>query len=259
MKPFKRNNCVLSSSFALACLISSHEVMAVGGGLSFNVDEKQVMPDTLNNTFNADSMDFTYHACADIGGPNDRRLRENGYFWISSYQDADSVVDSQINYFLANGYHIYGRYSYQAGQVSPFHPTPTGQRLNYLVGPVNAVIELYVDPDQDTILEIPACPGPVVVSNNANDLLVGSSNAVAQGEKSETSGLANGDFQVVFSDWVWDSAAGDLFGSPDNANFLIFNGNLTNLGVGTLGADHNPEGSGNIFWLQDFEPVGGDG
>jgi hypothetical protein len=255
MKLFNRNNYVLSSSFALACLISSHEVMAVGGGLHFNVDEGFVHGAKIN-MFDADSLDLTYHACTNIGGANGMRLEENGYFWNSSYQDADSVVDSQINYFLPNGYHIYGRYSYQAGQVGGAQPTPTGDRLNYEVRPVNAVIELYVDPNQDTTLELPACPGPVVVANNDDDLLVGSSNAVEQGEKSETSGLANGDFKVVFSHWVW-GPAGDLFGPPANANFLVFNGNLTNLG-GALGASHRPEGSGNIFWLSNFEPVHGD-
>ncbi|MGH8523908.1 MAG: hypothetical protein ACREXY_06730 [Gammaproteobacteria bacterium] len=229
----------------------------MGGGLLLNVDEKNnSVPGAFANAFDADSLDLTYHACTNIGGANNKRLQETGYFWNSSYQDADSVVDSQINYFLPNGYHIYGLYTYQAGQAAGAQPTPTGDRLNYVVRPVNAVIELYVDPEQDTTLELVDCE--VDVGHNADDLLVGSSNAVAQGEKSETSGLANGDFKVVLSDWVWDSAAGDLFGSPANANFLVFNGNLTNLGVGALGADHNPEGSGNIFWLQDFDRVHGD-
>lgn len=255
MKLFTRNNCVLSSSFALACLISSHEVMAVGGGLTLNVDES-IVPGALNNAFDADSLDFTYHACTDIGGEDDRKLAETGYFWNSSYQDAVGVVDSQINHFLPNGYHIYGRYSYQAGQVGGAQRTPTGDRLSYVVDPnANANIRLYIDPNQDTTLEIQDCQ--VVVTHHADDLLVGGSNAVAQGEKSETSGLANGDFKVVFSNWVW-GPAGALFGPPANANFLVFNGNLTNLG-GVLGADHNPEGSGNIFWLEDFQPVGGGG
>lgn len=248
MKLFKRNNCVLSSSFALACLISSHEVMAVGGGLPFNVDEGTV-PGALNHMVIADSWDLTYHACTDIVGPNGQGLIENGYFWISSYQDTDSVVDSQINHFLARGYHIYGLYTYQAVQATPLHPTPTGQHLYYDVFPENAGIALYVDPEQDTALD---CLG--VVGHDADDLLVGGSAAVAQGEKNETNGLANGDFKVVFSDWVW-GPAGDPF--PANADYLVFNGNLTSLG-GALGADHNPEGSGNIFWLQDFDPVHAD-
>lgn len=253
MKLFKRNNCVLSSSFALACLISSHEVMAVGGGLPFVVDEG-VVPDAIPHMLNADSLDLTYHACTDIGGPNNKRLTETGYFWNSSYQDVDSVVDSQINYFLPNGYHIYGVYTYQAGQSSAQQiPTGgTGDRLNYVVAKNNAAISLYLDRLQNTTLALNAgCQ--IVKANTADDRLVGGSVMVAQGEKSETDGLANGDFKVVFSDWVW-GPAGDLFGPPDNANFLVFNGNLTSLG-GALGVDHSPEGSGNIFWLEEFQPL----
>jgi hypothetical protein len=228
--------------------------MAVGGGLPFTVDES--VASALNHTFSADSLDFSYHACATVGGVNNQRLEERGYFWISSYQDAGSVVDSQINDFQPNGYHLYGRYTYRANQASPFHPTPTGERLNYVVGPANAAITLHVDPFQDTTIALVACQ--IVVTNDADDWVVGTSNAVAQGEKSETDGLANGDFKVVFSNWVWSPDGDDLFGPPEkaafNANFFVFNGNLTNLG-GPLGASHNPEGSGNIFWLEDFEPV----
>lgn len=238
---------LLRTAIAMAtfALIPSQEASAVGGGLPFVMDEGLV-PGAAANMFNADSLDLTYHACTDIGGMGGMRLRETGYFWNSSYQDVGSVVDSQINHFLPNGYHIYARYTYQAGQVGAAQPTPTGDRLNYVVAPNNASISLYVDPNQDTTLALNGCQ--VVIANNVDDMLVGTSAAVAQGEKSETNGLANGDFKVVFSNWVW-GPAGDLFGAPANAIFLVFNGNLTSLG-GALGVDHFPEGSGNIFWLE---------
>jgi hypothetical protein len=235
--------------------IPSQEASAVGGGLPFTVDEGLV-PGAKDNMLNADSLDLTYHACTEIGGQNNMRLRETGYFWNSSYQDVDSVVDSQINYFdiiAANGYHMYGIYTYEAGRVPPAQPTPTGDRLNYVVAPNNAAISLYVDPNQDTVLALNGCQ--VVITNNVDDMLVGTSAAVAQGEKSETGGLANGDFKVVFSNWVW-GPAGNLFGAPANAIFLVFNGNLTSLG-GALAVDHSPEGSGNIFWLEEFQHVDG--
>lgn len=88
-------------------------------------------------------------------------------------------------------------------------------------------------------------------------MFLGNSVVVAQGEKSETDGLANGDFKVVFQNWNWTLAGNDLFLSLDDLpfNFLVFNGNLTKLG-GALGANHRPEGSGNLFWFDHFDPIG---
>lgn len=244
----------LGSCLAWGQLIASPEAAAVGGGLKFEADEAKV-DGALVHSLKADSLDLTYHACTDIGGPNNQRLRERGYFWLSSYQDADSVVDSQINYFDANGYHIYGLYQFQAGQVGGVQPTISGSRLNYLVGAQNAQIVLYLDPEQDTTLTLQDCQ--VTVANDSDDSVLGFSVTVAQGEKSETDGLANGDFKIVFGNWVWQAAGADLFVPLDDSefNFLVFNGNITGLG-GALGADHSPEGSGNLFWLDEFVPVG---
>ncbi|MGH8605270.1 MAG: hypothetical protein ACREXR_21520, partial [Gammaproteobacteria bacterium] len=161
---------IVMATFAL---ISSQEASAVGGGLPFVVDES-VVPGALNNVFDADSLDLTYHACTKVGGPNNMRLRETGYFWNSSYQDIDSVVDSQINHFLPNGYHIYGVYTYEADQVSADQQyTPTGgDRLNYVVASDHAAISLYLDPLQNTTLALNAgCQ--VVKANTADDRLVG--------------------------------------------------------------------------------------
>lgn len=250
MKLFKRNSDVLSSCFAMACLILCQKASAVGGGIPFTVNEGAV-PGAAANVLNADSLDLTYHACTDIVGPNNTRLRESGYFWNSSYQDTNGV-DSQINDFAANGYHIYGKYTYRAELWDGSQPTPTGKRLSYIVRPNNASIRLYVDPNQDTVLGLAGCQVTTVSGDN-DDVLVGSSNTLAQGEKSETDGLANGDFKIVFSNWMWGPAGG-LFGALPNANFFVFNGNLTRLNA-DVDADHRPEGSGNIFWLQNFHPL----
>ena len=207
MKTLLRTAIVMAT-FAL---IPSQEASAVGGGLPFVVDE-DVVPNAFPYVLNADSLDLTYHACTEI---DDTILTETGYFWNSSYQDVDSVVDSQINHFRINGYHIYAWYTYQADQFGGAQQTPTGERLNYVVD--NAAISLYLDHLQDTILALNAgCQ--VVRAGTADDILVGTSATVAQGEKSETDGLANGDFKVVFSNWVW-GPAGLLFGPPDQCDF----------------------------------------
>lgn len=246
---------VLTCCISAAILVAPLKALAVGGGLPFGVNEGMV---ANNNGFVADSLDFTYHACTDITDPlfDLKSLVETGYFWISSYQDAAGVVDSQINHFLANGYHIYGIYTYEADQVPPApQQTPSGDRLNYVVDVLeNASIQLFVDPLQNTVLGIAMCQN--VIAGNGDDVLLGESNMLIQGEKSETNGLANGDFKVIFDNWMWGPAAAMVIpiGGLNLAdyNVLVFNGNITGLG-GPLRDDHNPEGSGNLFWLESFD------
>ena len=78
---------------------ASSPASAVGDGLPFLVDEAQISGADAH-VVEADSMDFTYHACVRFTQQN--RFRESGYFWVSSYQDDDSEVDSQINHYKAN-------------------------------------------------------------------------------------------------------------------------------------------------------------
>jgi hypothetical protein len=252
----KYTNLILACSLSAISFFISSQAFAVGDGLEFEVDEAQIEGAEVN-TVKANSVDLTYHACTQE--PINQQIKELGYFWISSYQDENSVVDSQINYFDTNGYHIYGGYTYKSVRVGPAQPSVSGTRLNYQVINQDAGILLYLDPLQDTQLTIQNCQ--IVIQNNEDDLILGFSNTVIQGEKSETDGLANGDFKVVFSDWDWvDFGEELLLGvnglSLDDFKFLVFNGNITDLG-GPLTDNHNPEGSGNIFWLTDFIPVNG--
>jgi hypothetical protein len=146
-------------------------------------------------------------------------------------------------------------------QVGAAQPSASGSRLNYQVSTQDAGISLYIDPNKDTQLVIQNCQ--VVITGNSDDIFLGDSNTVVQGEKSETNGLANGDFKVVFNNWTWNNNWLQQINDNqpinlEDFNFLVFNGNITNLG-GPLGDNHNPEGSGNLFWLDTFEPVyGGD-
>lgn len=268
---------LLASCVALANLVALPQASAVGYGQDFEVNESAVPSTRIHPAFEADSLDFTYHACVDIEIPTAgnfyRTMDETGYFYISSYQGEGTVLDSQLNYYddpvtvpivVAvpfaddNGYRIYAKYHYFAGQPVPPQPTLTGTRLSYLVSPNDAYIELYIDPDSDTQLSLSAeCE--LTIENSGDDVLIGSATGVAQGEKYETNGLANGDFKIVFDDWTFASLPwgleDNLLNPPAGADFsfLVFNGNVTELD-GPLGNDHNPEGSGNLFWPEDFIP-----
>ena len=248
----KRQILTLVAGIAIACVTASSVVSAVGTGLQFFVGEGQIAG-TDPHVVVANSMDFTYHSCVNF--TQQFRFRESGYFWVSSFQDTDSEVDSQINYIQPNGYRIYGIYRYQAQQVGGAQATPSGVRLNYVaaMGPMAQSIELFLDVQQDTVLDPLICPGGAVVAGLADDIPLGSGTTLAVGEKSETSGLASGDFEIVFGNWVF-SAFGQMLFFNANFNYLVFNGNITNLIAGALNGDHRTEGSGNLFWrnvLQD--------
>jgi hypothetical protein len=240
----------MAASFGLAQMVLTSEAEAVGAGQMFDVDESKV-PDANFNAFQANSLDFTYHGCVNFTAMG--VFTERGYFWLSSYQNQNSVIDSQLNSDDGlggiNGYRIYGFYQYDAGQFGASQPTPSGNRFNYVVANNNAQLSLFLDVKQNTIIgNLPNCLQ--IFAGNSDDIFLGESVTVGQGEKSETNGLAHGDFKVIFTNWAWDAAAieNPIYSATGFAfNNLIFNGNITRL-QGPLVNDHNPEGSGNLFW-----------
>jgi hypothetical protein len=225
-------------------LAVSSQALAVGNGIVFNVNEGLV-PGAFANALQANSLDFTYHACSDItinaGGQT--TLTEVGFFWISSYQDANSVVDSQINHFAGNGYRIYGKYQFEAIQVGAY-TTEFGERRDYKVE--SGSVSLFTDPNQDTMLTINNCQ--LVRQGDADDWRIGSSNKLEVGEKSEKEDIANGDFELRFSEWAWNVPDPII---PFASFRFIINANVTELN-GLLDDNHHPEGSGNLFWKNLF-------
>lgn len=231
---------------ALALALSiAHPAFAVGDGFPFIVDEGAV-PDARANMLEANSLDFTYHACSAFA--QQRRYREVAYLWVSSYQNDIGVVRSQLNGIDTNHYAMYLRYDYRGRQVGGAQPTPSGTRLNYLAIPNGAVAEMLVDPLQDTVIEIVDCE--VRITGDTDDVALGSSTVLPYGEKSETDGVANGDFELHWADWMFSDLGRALFGNPEQFDILVLNGNLTLLN-GPLGQFHLPEGSGNFYWVRD--------
>ena len=240
------------AAIAIVCATASAVTSAVGNGLPFVVDEDAV-PGAIARTHNSNSVDLTYHSCVNFIQPPGQPLqfRESGYFWVSSYQNLTSVVDSQINYFDVNGYRIYAKYSYEAQLFNSHTPSPSGQRLNYLATNVEPVIELYADFNSNTVIQLVGCAAVVDPATDNDDILIGSSATLNYGEKSETSNVAaNGDFELRFGNWAFTNFGESLFQFPQPAAFyrLVLNANITRLIGGTLTTGHRAEGSGNLFW-----------
>ena len=221
---------------------------------------EDAVPGAIPRTHNSNSLDFTYHSCVDFIQPppgQPPQFREAGYFWVSSYQDIDSVVDSQINYFGGagggtTGYRIYATYSYEAQFFNAHQPSPSGLRLNYVAPQQPAVVELYLDWQSNTVLDLQQC-APVAVSGDNDDILLGSSVTLNLGEKSETSNVAaNGDFELRFGNFTFTAFGMGMFQFQQPGPYrLVVNANITRLISGALNMDHKAEGSGNLFWWQD--------
>ncbi len=239
------------AAIGVVCAATTAITSAVGNGLPFTVDEDAV-PGAIARTHNSNSLDFTYHSCVDHSQPPGQppQIRESGYFWVSSYQNPASVVDSQINYFDPNGYRIYAKYSYGAQYVNFHNPSPSGLRLNYVAPQQPAFVELYLDWQSNTVLGLQQCL-PAAISGDNEDILIGSSATLNFGEKSETGNVAaTGDFELRFGNWTFTNFGEQLFLFPQPAAFyrLVLNANITQLIGGALNADHRAEGSGNLFW-----------
>jgi hypothetical protein len=243
-----RTKLTILAGFAVASIqaLIPPSAHAVGNGVDFGFRETPI-PGALMNAVFANSEDGTYHDCLDFTDADS--FTERGYLWVSSYQDVDSVVPSQINHFLPNGYQKYLKYSYQADECSSQDTCNAGTRRNYGVN--QAQVQLVLDPLQDTVLTIVNCQ--VQVANDADDILLGNANALEEGQKTETDDLINGDFELVFNDWNFTAAGAglykDLNGNPLPVHTFVLNGNVTRL-RGPLGNDHRPEGSGNFFWKE---------
>jgi hypothetical protein len=234
--------------FAVA--ITAPSAFAVGAGVPFGFRETPIV-NALANTVAADSLDYTRHECLDYVDADHANV--TGYLWISSFQAPGTVVNSQINHILPNGYRMYARYQFKAEVCSDEHTCSNQDRRNYILSEPS--IRLYIDPTSDTVLALQNCA--VVVANNADDGLLGGATA-GTGQMSETNALANGDLEVTFTDWAFTALGGALFHDLNNvplvAPLMQFDGNFTRL-QGLLTGDQLPEGSGNLFWRVPPPPV----
>jgi hypothetical protein len=229
-----------------AVVLAAPSAFALGGGAPFVFREGNVMGANAHPV-SADAEDFSYHSCVHFTDADSQV--ENGYFWVSSYQDAVGVVDSQINDYQPNGYHVYARYRLHADECMGAQPTCNNRpRRSYDVQA--ARLELFLDPLQDTVLGIANCQ--VTAAGNADDLSLGFADAIVSGQKTETDDQANGDFDVLFANWAFSAVGQTLYwdgmGAPLAVPTLDFNANVTRL-QGSPFADHHPEGSGNFFWF----------
>jgi hypothetical protein len=237
-------NHLITGGALLALAMTSTSAFAVGNGLPFTFREGFVMGADAHPV-PSDSIDGTYYSCVHFQDANS--ILESGFMWLSSFQDTNAVVGSQLNYYDVNGYRLYLNYRFQADRCDQSGTCNNFPRASYAVN--SGRLALWSDPLQDTTLTINNCQ--VVIQNAGDDVLFGSANELTSGQKVETEDQAAGDFDLEWHDWVFTAAGQQVFRNgmnPFAASNVVLDGNVTLLG-GAINMDHHPEGSGNLYWI----------
>lgn len=264
MTNFKKGAMTL----ALAGLfgLASSGAFAVGTGGDFTVQEG-VVGATPDNIVNADSFDFSYTArieqTNDGGLLNGDLFGESGYFTGSSWKDGVAAQTTYLNGAGDTGYKMYGIFTLSGTAAATPLVSPTGIKASFTSG----TLSLYVDFDSNTTLALGANDGtidgtlnPVVRTNFGDDQLIGTGTAMVPGSEANLfAGLANGDFEIVWNDWLLTTFGKTFFISPDPFYMIInFNGNTTTVApAGSLTAPFMSvaDGSGNAFYNHVPEPA----
>lgn len=265
----KYRKSAIALSLAGLLGLASGSASAVGTGLGFTVTEGAILG-TPANTFTADSFDFSYTARIEqandgsgAGGALDGdAFQEKGYFDASSWKLGVATPPSYLNSPEPSGYGMYGIFTLSGTAAVD----GTGIKAVFTSG----VLELYVDPLNNTTYALPGSDGTidgtitgsVTVANAGEDEKVGSASLMVTGSEANlNAGLANGDFEVVWSDWLL-TAFGDTFlsSAPLSPFHMIinFDGNTTTVtppGSATAPFDSVADGSGNAFYNRVPEPA----
>jgi PEP-CTERM motif-containing protein len=238
---------------------ASGSALAVGTGQDFTVDET-VVP-SLGGTFTADSFDFSYTARIEqtndgsgVGGALDGDIfGEVGFLSASSYKNGAFTPLQGLNF----DYKMYGLFTLSGTATA----SPTGITATFTTG----TLTLYVDANGDTTLALPAndgtidgAVGPVVVGSNGDDLAIGTASNMTASEAHLFGGLANGDFEIVWDNWLLTAFGESYWDAPEPFHTIInFNGNTTTVtppGSATAPFNSVADGSGNAFFNSVPEP-----
>ena len=263
----KKLTNTVRTAIVVAMLGVSGSALAVGTGEPFTVSEGAIA-DTPINTFVADSFDFSYNARIEqtndgsgAGGLLDGdAFQERGFLSVSSYKDGVNAPSSWLGSPEPVGYKMYGIFTLNG--TGAFNGT--GITASFTTG----TLSLYIDKLSDGIGAAPTSDGVIdgvvsnapVVSNTADDELIGTATVLSSGEAHLFGGLANGDYEVIWGNWALTSFGANYWSSPLAFHTIInFNGNTTTVtpaGSVTAPFSSIADGSGNAFFNRVPEPSG---
>ncbi|SFO22646.1 flocculation-associated PEP-CTERM protein PepA [Nitrosospira briensis] len=203
MKSFRQNVGSLLTAGTLGTLLASSSVFAAP---LFQVQES--VAGGAANVVTADRISFEYHARIDqtiTGGSlagNDDNFIEEGFLTKAAFgSPTGGSIPSQLNSLGPEGYGMYGIFTI-TGEADPLGAG--GIQANF----DTAVMTLFIDPGQDTVLALPAA-GPVVPGGVTADDFAIINFTLSAGEAHIFGGLANGDFDTLLN--VSLTAAGQAY------------------------------------------------
>jgi len=241
---------------------------AVGTGLPFTVSETTVnlgLPAIASpNTFDVDSLDFSYKARIDqtnshllpVPGSllNGDPFVQAGFLEASSYKMGTTTAASALNSLAAfGGYGLYGVFKLTGTAAV------VGTEIVYAI--TSGTLSLYVDRNQNTTKVISgAINSPVVtLGKTTDDDLIGSASVVKTGSAAHLrNGLTNGDYEVIWTDFALTPFGSSYWIAPKTFHTqLSFDGNTTTIHPAasmTAPFTSTVDGSGNLFVIP--EPTG---
>ena len=236
------------SKTLLVTAVASIASVSFANGLPFTVEEGSV-PGSGANPVTATRINFdhsetiTSGGLAALGGTG--LFSESGFLTFTGFLNNGVTQLTQLNGFGASGYKLYGLFNFN-GTIGT---DGSGGILYFPTSP--ASISLYLDPNVNTTLTLPGSGnGSVTRGNIGDDVLLGTATNLSAAQGHIFPGLANGDFEGIFSDWMLTPAGSAYFVAPNPFHMVIdFNGNLTQV----TGASAGPftgtiNGSGNAFF-----------
>jgi hypothetical protein len=207
----------------------------------------------VSNEIVADQLAGVYDEIFTATGAN--TFNTVAYFNAGNWANDGAAVGSQLNYMLggvdANGYKLYALFQ-SSGTFSV-----VGTTVTFTGG--TGTIQLWADPSQNTTKALPGTAGggatisSITLGNTADDTLLGSASLLTFGNGNGTTNTgANGNFELIFGDWLNTASGSAYFIKPDPFYMVLdLNGNFQ---------EFNPNGAGDVLLLQNvanafFAPV----
>lgn len=212
--------------------------------LDFTIQESGI-PGSAANLFTADQINGNYTERVTFTGPN--TFATAATFGVGGFFNNGSPVSpTQLNGLEPGGYKLYASF-FASGT---FNTVGTVTTFTGLTGSIN----LFADPLSNST----ATPGttafdPIVVAGGGDDYSLGSTTSLTAGQgRFDSSTLNNGDFELIFDNFVLTGPPGGgdaFFIAPRPFYFIVdINGNFTQFPV-AVGTTATTTGSANAFFV----------
>lgn len=215
--------------------------------------QESAIPGAVSNKIVADQLNGNYSEIFSTTGdagdldPTTFSFNTLAYFNAGGWFNNGTALIDQVNGL--GGYGLYAVFQ-SSGKYSV-----SGGNANF--SGADGTIKLYADPDQNTTKTLPGTAigktlADITLGGAGEDLLLGEASLLLAGEGSGKAGAgANGDFELVFGDWVLSSDGEDYFIAPRPFYMVLdVNGNFQSFDPTSAKDISIPQSSANAFWVQ---------